>query len=159
MDETSLPFLIQTGELQAAANALTSRILEHIRRQFPELRTTNDLMVQNLHEDRWQRRNTIAELERERSLSASLVAARRCNSDTIAAFENEIRLIFRYDRVAYHSHSDHPEIYEPVFDRFQPGMLAFGSMREIADRTEFLLQRSTNGRNKMRPIRTGDPIQ
>jgi transposase-like protein len=89
-------------------------------------------MVQKLREDRRQLRNTNAELERERSLSTSFVAARRCNPDQVAAFENEIRSLLRYDHIAYHSHSDHPEIYEPVFERFQLGISACGPTSEIA---------------------------
>jgi hypothetical protein len=43
MDDTSLPFSIQIFDLQAAANALTSRIVKHIRRRSPELRATRKL--------------------------------------------------------------------------------------------------------------------
>jgi hypothetical protein len=35
IDDTGLPFSTQIFELQAAANALTSRIVEHIRHQSP----------------------------------------------------------------------------------------------------------------------------
>jgi hypothetical protein len=52
MDDISLPFSTQIFELQAAANALTSRIVEHIRHQSPELRATNDPIVQALREER-----------------------------------------------------------------------------------------------------------
>jgi histidinol-phosphate/aromatic aminotransferase/cobyric acid decarboxylase-like protein len=52
MDDTSQPFSISTFELQAAANALSSRIVEHIRSQSPQLGTSNDPMVQKLREER-----------------------------------------------------------------------------------------------------------
>jgi hypothetical protein len=51
IDDTSLPFSTQIFELQAAANALTSRIVEHIRYQSPELRATNDPILQALREE------------------------------------------------------------------------------------------------------------
>jgi hypothetical protein len=41
MNDINLPFSIQIFEFQTAGNALSSRIVEHIRRQSPELRTTN----------------------------------------------------------------------------------------------------------------------
>jgi hypothetical protein len=44
-------FLIQIFEFQTAANALTLLIIEYIRRQSPELRTTNDPMGQKLREE------------------------------------------------------------------------------------------------------------
>jgi hypothetical protein len=90
MDDTNLPFSIQRFELQATANALTSRIVEHIRHQSPELRTTNDLMVQKLHEERRQLWNTTEELERERMMLIPLAAVRRGDPDIMVSFENEI---------------------------------------------------------------------
>jgi hypothetical protein len=90
MDDINLPFSLQSFELQAAANALTCRVAEHIRCQSPEFRTTNDPMVQKLHEERRQLWNTIEELERERSRLISLVAVRRGDPDTMAVFENKI---------------------------------------------------------------------
>jgi hypothetical protein len=51
MDDTSLPFSTQIFELQTAANTLTSRIVEHIRHQSPELRATNDPILQALREE------------------------------------------------------------------------------------------------------------
>jgi hypothetical protein len=41
MNDTSLPFSIQIFELQAAANVLISHIIEHVRRQSPEIQTIN----------------------------------------------------------------------------------------------------------------------
>jgi uncharacterized NAD(P)/FAD-binding protein YdhS len=72
MNDTSLPFSTQIFELQAAANALTSRIVMHIRHESPELRATNDPIVQALREERRQIWNTIEELERERHLLKTL---------------------------------------------------------------------------------------
>jgi hypothetical protein len=52
MDDTNLSFSTQIFELEAAAHALTSRIVEHIRHQSPELRATNDPIVQALRDER-----------------------------------------------------------------------------------------------------------
>jgi hypothetical protein len=51
MDDTSLPFSTQIFELQTTANNLTSHIVEHIRHQSPELRATNDPILQALCEE------------------------------------------------------------------------------------------------------------
>jgi uncharacterized NAD(P)/FAD-binding protein YdhS len=77
MDDPSLPFSTQIFELQAAANALISRIVEHIRHQSPELRATNDPIVQALREEQRQMWNTIEEWERERLLLTPLVTVSR----------------------------------------------------------------------------------
>jgi hypothetical protein len=71
MDDTSLPFSSQLFELQAAANALTARIVGHVRGQWPGLRTTNHPMLQKLCEERRQLWNTIEELERKVPVDAS----------------------------------------------------------------------------------------
>jgi hypothetical protein len=91
MDDTSLPFFTQIFELQTAANPLTSRIVEHIRHQFPELRATNDQILHALLEERRQMWKTIEELERERPMLTPLATVSRRDPDLMGAVENEIR--------------------------------------------------------------------
>jgi hypothetical protein len=90
MDDTRLLFSIQIFELQAAVSALTSRIVEHIRRQSPKLRATNDPIVQALREELWQIWNSIEQLERERPLLMPLATVSRRDPDLMGAVENEI---------------------------------------------------------------------
>jgi hypothetical protein len=83
MDDTSLPFSTQIFELQSTANALTSRIVKHIRHQSPELRATNDPILQAFREERRQMWNTTEELERERPMLMPLATVSRRDPDLI----------------------------------------------------------------------------
>jgi hypothetical protein len=70
---------------------LTSRIVEHIRHQSPELPATNDPIVQALRKERRQMWNRIEELERERPLLTPLVTVSRRDPELMRAVENAIR--------------------------------------------------------------------
>jgi hypothetical protein len=91
MDDTSLSFSTQIFELQAAANALASRIVEHIRHQSPELRATNDPILQALREERQQMWNTIEELQRERPMLTPLAMVSRSYPDLMTLSPHHIQ--------------------------------------------------------------------
>jgi hypothetical protein len=103
MNNINLPFSVQIFELQAAANALTSRIVQQIQHQSPGLRTANGPMVQKLHEDQRRLWNTIRELERKKCLSKPFVVVCRHDPERVTAFENEIDCFSRlFDMIESH---------------------------------------------------------